>query len=115
MKKQVYFGQFNNYEDFLSQWDGKKEPVPTEKEVIFASYGTPSYEGYAIAVFKHNGVLYEVNDSHCSCHGLENWEPEETTKAALGMRTLDGYEDHSVEAVARWHELFPPKKKKEAE
>jgi hypothetical protein len=109
--KKVYFGQFSGYDDMLEQWGNPSNP-PLEEDVLFAVYGTPAYEGYAIAVFKKDGKLYEVNDSHCSCHGLENWIPEETTKAALGMRSLEGYYEYPEDAIARFKELFPPKKTK---
>ena len=57
--------------------------------VLLASYGTPSYEGYAFVLFERDGKLYEVNGSHCSCYGLEGqWEPEETNVEAL-LHRLD--------------------------
>lgn len=60
-------------------------------EILLASYGTPSYEGYAFVLFKRDGKLWEVNGSHCSCYGLENqWEPEETTVNALRHRVKEG-------------------------
>jgi hypothetical protein len=59
--------------------------------VLLASYGTPSYEGYAFVLFSRDGKLYEVNGSHCSCYGLENqWSPEETTVEALRHRLENG-------------------------
>lgn len=53
-------------------------------EIIIASYTYQSYDGTAFILFRKNGKLFEVNGSHCSCHGLEGqWEPEETTVDAL--------------------------------
>jgi len=55
----------------------------------FAAYSTPAYEGYALVVFERDGLLWEVNGSHCSCMGLEGqWQPEETSWGAL--KTRDG-------------------------
>jgi len=58
---------------------------------LLASYGTPSYEGYAFVLFERDGKLYEVNGGHCSCFGLEGqWEPEETTVEAIQHRINRG-------------------------
>ena len=56
-------------------------------EILYANYSSGCYEGCALVVFKKEGLLYEVNGSHCSCYGLENqWDPEITTKEALLAR-----------------------------
>lgn len=83
-----------------SRWSSYREPdaVPVEEkpkfkgaEILLASYGTPSYEGYAFVLFQRDGKLYEVNGSHCSCYGLEGqWDPEETTLEALRHRLDKG-------------------------
>lgn len=95
---QKYFGSFSDYNGMLECFieyprEGKdvlkllKQPIPTAGEVLFASYGGADYEGDAVVVFRKGGTLYEVHGSHCSCNGLEDqWEPEETTVAALAMR-----------------------------
>ena len=56
--------------------------------IIYASYSCDDYShGEAFVLFEKDGVLYEVNGSHCSCHGLEDqWDPEETSVAALRLR-----------------------------
>lgn len=59
--------------------------------VLFAVYKSESYSGYAFVLFEKDGVLYEVNGSHCSCYGLEGqWMPEETTLEALEHRLNKG-------------------------
>jgi hypothetical protein len=83
-----------------SRWSAYREPdaIPIgEKpefkgaEILLASYGTPSYKGYAFVLFRRDGKLYEVNGSHCSCYGLEGqWDPEETTVEALLHRVNEG-------------------------
>ena len=47
------------------------------------------YSGYAFVLFRKDAKLYEVNDYHCSCYGLRDWDPEETTKEALLLRDDD--------------------------
>jgi hypothetical protein len=64
----------------------------TEKELLFAWYGGGGYDGTAFVLFRRDGVLYEVNASHCSCNGLEDqWKPEATSKKALLFRIEKGY------------------------
>lgn len=101
-----YFGSFENYGQMMELWgDVKKTPIPTDDEILFASYEDESYEGSALVIFQHGGKLYEVNGGHCSCFGLSEsgysgesesqWEPEETSWAALKMRqsSLTGFAD----------------------
>lgn len=60
--------------------------------IHFAAYTHEDYSGYALVIFEKDGKLFEVNGSHCSCHGLEGqWSPEETTIAALKMRDVASY------------------------
>ena len=83
-----------------TRWDAYREPDSSPvaerpefagAEILLASYGTPSYEGYAFVLFRRGGKLYEVHGSHCSCFGLEGqWEPEETTPEALRHRVTEG-------------------------
>jgi hypothetical protein len=59
--------------------------------ILFASYGTDNYCGGAFVLFESNGVLYEVNGSHCSCFGLEGqWEPEVVSLEELKHRLEKG-------------------------
>ncbi len=64
-------------------------------KILWAEYdrgafeGT-GYEGTAFVLFRRAGRLYTVEGGHCSCYGLEGqWEPVETTKEALALRTDD--------------------------
>lgn len=102
MRTQKYFDGFKDRAS-LSQFFGYNADLPKdfpkESEILFAAYGQPCYEGYALVIFKKDGKLYEVNGAHCSCYGLEGqWKPEETSWAALKMRKLDGYHEYSAEA-----------------
>lgn len=92
-----YFGNWSGvgdvHVDFAgTRWglddESKSIPnFPSDPQILFAEYETPSYEGYAFVLFERDGKLYEVNGSHCSCYGLEGqWEPDETTWEALAMR-----------------------------
>lgn len=59
--------------------------------IILASYGNENYSGDAFVLFEKDGVLYEVNGGHCSCHGLEGqWEPEQTSIESLRHRLETG-------------------------
>lgn len=90
----MFLNDWSNLEemkaDFWTSYYGHKYAGELEGvNVLLASYGTPSYEGYAFVLFERDGKLYEVNGSHCSCYGLEGqWEPEETNVEAL-LHRLD--------------------------
>lgn len=59
--------------------------------IHIAYYESGNWEGYAFVLFEHEGKLWEVNASHCSCYGLEGqWDPEETTVEALQHRIDKG-------------------------
>lgn len=61
--------------------------IPTNEEILFANYCCEGYEGDARILFQRNGVLYEVEGSHCSCMGLEDqWNPIVVSWEQLGMR-----------------------------
>lgn len=105
MKK--YFDDWESRDDvalsFGIEHDVPLADVPTDDAIRFAVYGYEDYSGSALVVFERDGKLYEVNGSHCSCDGLEGqWEPEETTWAALAMREMYGV---SREAGAALHAL----------
>jgi hypothetical protein len=105
----MYRGAFAGYEDMIVAFQGysNNNPLdnqPTEDEVIFACYENEAYEGSALVIFMHQGKLYEVSGSHCSCYGLEDcWKPEETSWDAIKMRT-GGYRgfDGLNEVIAEW-------------
>ena len=73
-------------EDVFRDFDGERwgnyrndeDPVPlTEKpafagaEILLASYGTPSYEGYAFVLFRRDGKLWEVTARTAPATGLK--------------------------------------------
>lgn len=79
----VFLGEFNCAEDVFSNFQINGEGI----NILFAWYDTPPYEGYAYVLFEKDGVLYEVQGSHCSCYGLENqWEPY--TAELVGMEYI---------------------------
>ena len=81
-----YFGDFHSRESLIHAFS--TSDLPSEDQILFASYDCPPYEGYAFVLYEQDGKLYEVNGSHCSCYGLEGqWEPEETTWSAIAIRT----------------------------
>lgn len=97
----VYIG-FEDEKDMLRQFN--IGPVELEgATVLLAWYGLGHYEGRSFVLFEKGGKLYEVNESHCSCHGLEDgWFPEETSWEALaltlreGTKFYAGYDDASA-------------------
>jgi len=91
----MYVEEFKNNEDVADQYAGYHQEeekqrilkLLNESTVYLAYYGHGSYDGTSLVIFEHNGILYEVNASHCSCYGLEGqWAPEETNWKAIGMR-----------------------------
>jgi hypothetical protein len=72
--------------DYKSIAEKRGAVFPGEANVIYACYEQGDYEGWAMVVFCVNETLYENNDAHCSCNGLESWEPEPTLIGALMMR-----------------------------
>jgi len=70
--------------------------------ILLASYTYLNHSGEAFVLFERDGALYEVHGSHCSCYrlgdcgyrisgrGRTQWQPEETTVAALIYRLDKG-------------------------
>lgn len=87
----TYFGHWGCKEDVADAFQIDIKQLKGCK-IHIAWYGQGDYDGSAFVLFTHNDQLYEVNGGHCSCHGLEGqWEPEETTVAALRHRHDHGY------------------------
>lgn len=83
----AYLTEFENRGDVEKEYKCK---IPEDCEILLAWYGYGSYCGDSFVLYRQSGKLYEVNGSHCSCYGLEGqWDPEETTVAALRMRKID--------------------------
>lgn len=78
-----YYDQWSSHEDVSRDYG---ENTPTDAEIVFAGYTYEDYSGSALVVWQRDGKLFENNDGHCSCYGLENWSPEETSREALLMR-----------------------------
>ena len=82
----IYFAGFESQEDMMNGFEITSEQLEGV-EILYACYDGGGYEGEAHVIFRKEGKLYEVNASHCSCYGLDGqWEPEETTVAALLFR-----------------------------
>ena len=82
----TYFGDFASHDDLPY---GENNPKP--EEVVYAGYTYENYSGYAIIVYRRDGKWHENNDGHCSCYGLEDWRPEETTPEALLIRPVGSW------------------------
>lgn len=85
-----YFGEFEG-KKISDEFDvgEDQEKYIDSLDIICAAYNCETYEGDAFVLFRKDGKLYEVNDSHCSCYGLQDFEPEETTKEALLLKGED--------------------------
>ena len=79
----TYRDEWKTYEDVLGDYG---DNLPPEDDIVYAGYTYEDYSGSALIVFRKDGKLFENNDGHCSCHGLEHWAPEETSVEALRMR-----------------------------
>lgn len=90
-----YSGNWANIDDVRSSFGVKVgyEDFPSEEEMLLAIYNYEDYAGYAFVLYRRNGILHEVNGSHCSCDGLVGqWVPEETSIDSLRMRNfLSGF------------------------
>lgn len=79
----VYFGLFKSLDDVCREFNVNASELQ-DADIIYASYDQADYEGEAHVIFVKNGLIFEVNGSHCSCNGLEEcWVPEETEAIAL--------------------------------
>lgn len=97
----IYYGNWDNMQEMCNDFGIKLNEVKNA-EILLAYYDNEDYEGYAFVLFKQDGKLYEVNGSHCSCHGLSEssydggntqWEPEETSIEALRLRRFGDYKE----------------------
>lgn len=95
----MYIEEFSDNADIVSRYGGSSEEDLNGAIVHLAWYGYGDYCGSSLVIYEKDGKLYEVNASHCSCYGLEDqWEPEETSWAALATREIEEYYDGSREA-----------------
>jgi len=86
MKEPIFIGIFDNVGDIIREFEAPADALDN-CEVLFAAYTYENYSGDAFVLYKKDGKFYEVHGSHCSCNGLDGqWEPEETSVAALGLR-----------------------------
>ena len=99
MSLPVFMGAFESVEDVTREF----HVASIGGTLLFARYDLEPYEGAAMVLFEKEGVLYEVNGGHCSCHGLEDqWKPERTTVDALAMRaqwSLDSAPKEALEEI----------------
>lgn len=80
------FDGFSDVADICANWTGAADHLGEGVELIAAVYDQGSYDGSAFCVWRKDGKLYEASCSHCSCNGLDDFTPEETSAAAMLMR-----------------------------
>lgn len=101
----IYLQNFKKKRDIISAYQ-PLDGALTDAEILLAWHGYGDYCGSSLVIFRKDGKLYEVHGGHCSCYGLEGqWQPEETTAAALGKRDYfstgcDGAEELKKEYFA---------------
>lgn len=84
------FGRSSDNDGWYIGPEDRESLFPENHRLLIAVYTYESYSGKAFVLYEHDGKLFEVNASHCSCYGLENqFDPEETTWAALLMRDFE--------------------------
>lgn len=87
----MYLHNFTNKSDLAREFSIDESELEN-CNIVFAAYTYEDYSGSAFVLFMKDGKLYEVNGSHCSCHGLEGqWQPEETFMEAIRMRDVASY------------------------
>ena len=81
----MYFGEFNSIQDIADAFQDPSIVSHLDESTIhLAMYDNEGYEGRAWVIYEHQGQLYEVNASHCSCYGLEGqWDPIESDWRAI--------------------------------
>jgi hypothetical protein len=86
-----YFGEFASKDDMVREF--QLTPADVEGwDVLFALYDAQDYEGEAWVLLRHEGELYTVHGSHCSCMGLEDqWKPEAETVLTLAHKLVSDY------------------------
>ena len=67
----VYFGSFSEWSDVQREF--KMHESEQSKIVLYASYDIDDYEGSAVVLYFERECFYLVQNSHCSCYGLEGW------------------------------------------
>jgi hypothetical protein len=88
----MYYGEFTDKEQMFKSFnESSLSQKYKDIEVLIAIYSYANWEGQAFVLYRQNNQLFEVNEYHCSCHGLNNWAPEETNKEALMKRFGEYY------------------------
>lgn len=84
LKDGKYYDCWQSREDVVVDYG---ENTPTEQELVYAGYTYEGYSGSALIVFIRDGQWFENNDGHCSCNGLEDWNPESALPEAIEKYT----------------------------
>ena len=101
----MYYGEFDSKADIVREWNLGS----FDGEVLYANYNQDSYDGHAVVLFVEGGKFYLVEDSHCSCYGLEDWSPEEMTvdmMRKIAEADNNGYYSFRKEACQRALEVL---------
>lgn len=106
----MFFGVWDSVQGIADSFNNPLI-VGTIRDVIYARYSgygslDRDYEMWARVLYiGHDGHLYEVHGSHCSCYGLEDqWEPEIVTIQAIvndlkNTKTWNSLDDDDRRAI----------------
>ena len=100
MFETIFLGEFIKLHDIIREF-GIGWNKLDGCHVLIAVYDQEEYSGSAFVLYEKDRKLFEVNGSHCSCHGLSEvyfgvdddvtqWQPEEVTLEALKHRLEKG-------------------------
>ncbi len=103
-----YFGNWSTYESMVEGLsEGKYDydadtyektlptGLPTDEQVVFATYDTGDYTGKALVIYQGERGLMEWSASHCSCNGIRGeWDGgSPVTWEALALRVPEMGDD----------------------
>lgn len=90
----IFFGwESHHFQEEPSKYIALSKVFETSKvldyEIICAIEESETYSARCYLLVRKDGKLFEVEASHCSCHGYEDlWEPKEVSEKYLQNRFL---------------------------
>lgn len=90
---------YENVAALCKDFEVSQTEIEATWEILIAGYWPGDYCGMAWVLLRNrsNGLLYEVNASHCSCNGIEGqFEPTTTSLAYLTSDHFQVMRDNDV-------------------
>lgn len=97
----VFLGSFPDLESLMDAFDIEDKDLEGY-EILLAYALEESCSGSCyVLLLRHDGELFEIEGSHCSCYGFEDrWDPHITTIGALERRVENDHRHDSEEREA---------------